>query len=78
MNIDRKHKYEISKPETIEAIRTAQKDNSFVIPSDYVYFLMNCNKLTFEEPPVLWSEGERFEFGEFYDLELHCLGTQSL
>ena len=62
-------KYSTKDQETLQDIRLAQREHGFIIPSDYVYFLMNCNGFEFDEPPIIKLGIDEYEFGEFYDLQ---------
>lgn len=62
-------KYSTKNQENLENIRVAQSEHNFILPSDYVWFLLNLNGFEFEEIPIINVEGDEYEFGEFYDLE---------
>jgi len=68
--IDRNiHKFTVSPPEFLAEIRNAQTQNGFILPSDYVYFLLNFNKIEFEGNPILKLGEDTYELVEFNDLK---------
>lgn len=70
MEISRIHTYKAGSPESIERIRSAQNEHKFIIPSDFVYFLLKYNNLRFFNTPMVIVADEELVFNEFYNLEL--------
>lgn len=63
------HVIDIIKPESLQSLRESQVKTRYIIPSDYVYFLLNYGKMKFSNVPFLFYNNDEYEFFEFYDLE---------
>jgi hypothetical protein len=63
------HEVEVIKKEILSELRKSQSNHSYIIPSDYVFFLLNYGKMKFEKVPFMNYKDDFLEFFEFYDLE---------